>query len=163
MSTNGTSGLEFLVPVIPFEVIPVPASRLHDFWDFIAHGLSYVRAQIKPAWIEEDVYAAIHNNRAELFVFKKGERLVAFVIGYTVNDPWTGTLEYFIWISWSIELADRIPEDEPSKTRQMVIDFMIHRARMLKCKAVSVHSPRKGWERFGFFPHMIHFKMPLEE
>ncbi len=143
------------------EIIPILNTELQTFWPFVKKGLEQIKARWPVDWIPEDVFSTLRNNNAELVVAQRGERGIAYYIAYRQFRPWSNLPEYFIWILWSISMADRVPEDE--EAREKIVAFMKARARQLGCypQPIACQSPRKGLEKMGFKPYMITYRMPL--
>jgi hypothetical protein len=144
--------------IIPLDFIPVKWTQLHPIWDYMEAGLHDILKKYPNLdWRAEDIYSAIQGQRAEAFIMMRASKKLGFFVAYVFTEPYSQRQEYFIWACWDVPLAEREDADHCSLGREDVRRFMIQRAKSLKCKRVSTASPRKGFERFGFVPQVIHY------
>lgn len=68
--------------------------RLHDVWEWVRKGLEVTRRRSKSQWLPEDVYAAIKNGQASLFLIEdRGFIVLQEVAGASGK-------ELFVWVIW---------------------------------------------------------------
>lgn len=129
------------------QVLP---QNLHDVWEFCRVGVETVRKKVKPDFRQEDVYASIRFNNAQLYLVTRGTRTLGFFVVYTQRRPFSNRLEYVLWIGYAIPLRERQPDDNVSEAVQLSLDFMRNQARSLGALGPVMLSTRKGFERYGF-------------
>lgn len=116
----------------------IEPSEIRKSWAFVKPGLEHILRKSPEWWIPEDVYTALVENRANLWLWVENDRAVGFVVGYMHGDT------FIIWCAYGrltdVEQAFREIED-------MVKD---------KCKRITFESWRPGWDRaarkLGFSP-----------
>jgi hypothetical protein len=127
-------------------LIEVRADQLHQYWPRIVSGLVEIKAKRHPTWIPEDIYAALKNGSAVLFMLSE----TAFAVLQKTFDHDGPRL--FVWALYGPnELADR---------QQEIQQWLKQKARDIGAKAVRMQSPR-GWHGVGWTQREVIYELDL--
>jgi hypothetical protein len=109
---------------------------LHHVWPEVRKGLTQVRAKCVSDWIEEDIYAALRQGSALLYI-----DLPAFVV-VNVIPSYSGKKELFVWAAYGEGI-------DPGSEYNPEVDSI---AEGLECQHVTFFSSRRGWakNRLGY-------------
>lgn len=117
----------------------IPPEKLHSVWTQVREGLQKVQWKTQEEWIVEDVYAALRNGAASLYLAD------AFFVVVTFRDRYDGAREMHIWCGYG-----------PWQIENGAFDEITELAKELKCAFVTFLSPRRGWEENHFGYEMVH-------
>lgn len=123
-------------------ILPVAPEALHDTWPWVRDGLLEVIKRGKERWIPEDVYAALRNATAHLYLVQRNAEEMGFLVLQKLAGLDGTTL--FVWAGWC----------EPRafiEARQEVLAALDDLARAVGAKRIRHHSTRDGWEWAGNF------------
>lgn len=124
----------------------IRADQLHDYWPVVVEGLAAIKAKRHPTWIPEDVYAALKNGQAVLYMLSES----AFCVLQKTFDHDGSRL--FVWAMYGPnELAER---------QQEIQDWLKQKARDIGAKAVRMQSPR-GWHGAGWTQREVIYELDL--
>ena len=70
------------------------------YWDFIAPGIWEIKNHSDPEWKPEDIYAALLNNVAELYIDIDEDPCESFIILQEKPNIFTPTKSFLIWIAY---------------------------------------------------------------
>lgn len=116
----------------------VEPQDIRNHWRFVKVGLEHILRKSPEYWIPEDVYVALVENRANLWLWKENNVAVGFIIGYLTGE------NFHIWCAYG-KLSDL--EKSFSDFEDIV---------RVQCKSITFESWRPGWDRvartLGFKP-----------
>ncbi len=118
-----------------------PITDLHKHWPWIRNGLLHCIDKTGERWLPEDVYLAIKAGTSFVFALET-HKDVGFVVLQQHNDPDGACL--FIWALWTEPGAARERE-------QAVYAALDEQRRKIGAKRLRMWSPRRAWEREGFW------------
>ena len=116
----------------------VEPTELRNTWRFVRPGLEHILRKSPEWWIPEDVYTALSENKANLWLWMEANQAKGFVVGYLHGDT------FIIWCAYGkpSDIEKAFQEIE-----EMVRD---------KCKRITFESWRQGWDKvarkLGFSP-----------
>jgi hypothetical protein len=117
----------------------VQPHELRQTWGFVKHGLETILIKSSEPWIPEDVYAAIANNKASLWLAIEQDKVIGFVVGYISGDS------FHIWCAYG----------DPKGNLKGWFKPLEDIARE-QCKRITFDSWRPAWGRvakeLGFKP-----------
>ena len=113
----------------------VPPHRLRDTWPDIRAAVEQVIAKTGERWLPEDVYCAIQDGKAVLYVGYEADE-PRFVFVNSPEDEW-GRKVLRIWLAASL-----------GGDLQAAIDWVRGHARAYGFDQVTFASPRKGWAKY---------------
>ncbi len=118
---------------------PVNPQELRQSWAFVRPGLEHILRKSPEQWIPEDVYAAVSNNRASLWLAIDNDMAVGFVVGYINGD------NFHVWCAWG-RLNGNL-----KRYFQELEDIA-----KTQCKRITFDTWRPGWNKvareLGFMP-----------
>lgn len=125
------------VSVAPLRLEFVAPEGLRAVWGLVRSGLEIVQLRTSADWLPEDVYTHLKGGTAQLFVAKRWNRPVGFVVLTITLNPFSGNRTALIWICYTAE--------------EGVVDELLPTVEKL-CKEagavrISFQSPRRGWQR----------------
>lgn len=123
----------------------VPPQELHSAWPRIKKGVEEL-AGMAGNWWPEDVYSSLKSSESQLYVCEPG-----FVVITPKRDGYTNEVSLHVWLAWA-EAHGASVECIPQ------IETM---ARNLGAGKITLHSPRRGFEKTGWNPVMIHYERKL--
>jgi hypothetical protein len=116
----------------------VEPHNVRQTWWFVRQGLEHILRKSPEWWIPEDVYTALVENKANLWLWIENDRTVGFVVGYVNGES------FHIWCAYGILT------DVGESFRQL--EDMVKG----QCKRITFESWRSGWDRvarkLGFNP-----------
>lgn len=116
----------------------VPPAEVRNSWAFVKQGLEHILRKSPEWWMPEDVYVALVENRANLWLWIENDQAVGFVVGYVSGE------NFHIWCAYGI-LTD--VGESFRQLEEMVKD---------QCKRITFESWRPGWNKvapkLGFIP-----------
>lgn len=145
-------------------ITPIQPQNLHDHWSFAHQGIETVMRKLgrdKIDFLVEDVFAALRNGGATLYLVTRGSRVLGYWIAYVQIRPFSGKKELFLWIAYSIPLRDRLPDDNVPEAVVLSMDYMKQQARALGCDSIVHLSSRRGFQLFGFEPTVTSWRLWL--
>lgn len=116
----------------------VEPQDIRNHWWFVRQGLEHILRKSPEWWIPEDVYSALVENRANLWLWIENDHAVGFVVGYISGE------NFHIWCAYGVltSVSNSFRELE-----NMVKD---------KCTRITFESWRPGWDKvarkLGFSP-----------
>ena len=116
----------------------VEPQDIRNHWWFVKGGLEHILRKTPEPWIPEDVYVALVENRANLWLWKENDIAVGFIIGYVAGE------NFHIWCAYG-NLSDI--EKSFSDFEDIV---------RTQCRRITFESWRPGWtkvaKKLGFNP-----------
>lgn len=127
------------IPVI--DVITVPPHQLHDWWDSVKPDLDECRVHDKEnVWLE-DIYAAIRNNQAGLYVGTVDGKYAGMMVVTDHFDQWDPSSRWLhVWYCnthGNLELL------------RAGLDFLEGVGRQVGAHMITFRGDREGFERWG--------------
>lgn len=116
----------------------IEPTEVRNSWGFVRKGLEHILRKSPEWWIPEDVYNALVENRANLWLWLENNQVVGFVVGYVHGDT------FIIWCAYGrlTNLEQAFAEIEALAKQQ--------------CTRITFESWRPGWDRvarkLGFSP-----------
>ena len=104
------------------------------YWDFIAPGLREIEKEAKPEWRPEDIYGALVNNIAELYVDIEQEPCESFIILQEKLSMFQPTKSLLIWVAY----------DKRGEAADKYMDYIEDMARERGCNKIEFWTPFKG-------------------
>jgi hypothetical protein len=118
----------------------IPPDNVRQTWPYVRQGLETVLQKSPEQWIPEDVYASLMAGKSVLWLLKRDEYCVGFLVGYAKED------EFHIWCAYGMAGG------ELDKWFAILTDI----ARKGGAKRITFDSWRPGWNRvakkLGFKP-----------
>ena len=120
--------------------------HIQRWWPLVRAGLVTIVEKTKPDWIPEDVYRALRNQTAALWLGYFGTMYVGFAVVNEQQNPFNGDRTLMVWCTYM-----RVSGYLDSFLRKVLSD-----AQESGFDVVTFQSPRRGWLRrlfsFGFKP-----------
>jgi hypothetical protein len=117
----------------------VEPHELRQTWGFVRNGLETILSKSPEPWIPEDVYVALMNNRANLWLAIENDKAIGFVVGYINQD------NFHVWCAWG---------DVSGNLKQWFSE--LEDIARTQCTRITFDSWRPGWNRvakeLGFKP-----------
>jgi hypothetical protein len=117
----------------------VEPHELRQTWGFVRNGLETILSKSPEPWIPEDVYVALMNNRANLWLAIENDKAIGFVVGYINQD------NFHVWCAWG---------DLSGNLKQWFSE--LEDIARTQCTRITFDSWRPGWNRvakeLGFKP-----------
>jgi len=124
----------------------VHPDELHAVWPLIKDGLEKVKARCHEVWIAEDVYASIKTGASTLHLKDDG-----FLVLTPTRQAHTGKPVLHVWIAYSAG-----SNQEEGET------YLDRIAKQYGFQLITMKSPRRGWERRGWFPACIEYQREVK-
>lgn len=124
----------------------IAAAQLHDYWPKIFPGLIDIKSRCSPTWLPEDIYAALRNGQAVLYMLSES----AFCVLQPLMDHDGKRL--FVWVMYG--------PNELEARQQEIQQWLKQKARDIGAKAVRMHSPR-GWHAVGWTQREVIYELSL--
>lgn len=105
---------------------------LHSCWAWVRKGLEEVIEHSRDNWIPEDVYTAVRNASAYLYIADNEGGFCVF----TLLPGYSGALELHVWCAHG--------SGGDLEAESACLDEV---ARSLGCQSITFFSPRNGWRR----------------
>jgi len=115
----------------------IDPQRLHEVWPEVKAGLEATKAKLDPAWIVEDIYAAIRAGAATLVMSDEAK---GFAVLQKQARPYGWCV--LVWVLYAPGELDRI--------RGSLYGPLEVLAREAGAQKLEMHG-RRGWERDGFW------------
>lgn len=148
-------------------VKPEDAAILRNAWTFVlGHdgskptGLCRLIDKVKPDFNAFDVYAAIKQGWAQLYIVSRGAHVVGWFCGYVQKRPFSGQAEWFLWCAYTIPLRERLPDDDVPDAVRQSIAFMHELRKQAGGDRIVMLSTRRGFERWGFVKSFTTWYLP---
>ncbi len=104
------------------------------YWDFIAPGLREIKEEANPEWRPEDIYGALVNNIAELYVDIEQEPCESFIILQEKPSVFQPTKSLLIWVAY----------DKRGEAADKYMDYIEDMARERGCNRKRSFLPRSA-------------------
>jgi hypothetical protein len=104
------------------------------YWDSIAAGLREIENQAKPEWRPEDIYTAIVNGIAELYVDVEQDPCESFIILQEKPSIFKPTKSLLIWVAY----------DKRGNAASKYMDYIEDMARERNCNKIEFWTPWSG-------------------
>ncbi|MGI9269675.1 MAG: hypothetical protein ACR2PE_04015 [Porticoccus sp.] len=75
---------------------------VRQYWDYISSGLNKIKEESNPDWRVEDIYAAVLNNSAELYVDLEESKCGSFIILQEKPNPFNLNTSLLVWIAYDV-------------------------------------------------------------
>lgn len=114
---------------------------LRQLWPELSEQLHTMKRRCAEPWFVEDVWVALINQQATLYIGKKDGETVGFLVSEIVWDAFAVAPVLNIWIAVGYDLLATHGEQVINAMRKVATDAGASCVRMM--------SPRRGWERSG--------------
>lgn len=114
----------------------VPREATRAVWDWVRPRLEHVLKRTGEPWLPEDIYLALKNGIAGLYVVVNGNRLFGFFVAEVVTDL-DASRHFSIWIAYG-DMKPIVKEAVPMAEKI---------GSSFGCKTLRFRSPRRGWEK----------------
>jgi len=104
------------------------------YWDYIQAGLREIEKEAKPDWRPEDIYTALVNNIAELYVDLEQEPCESFIILQEKPNMFKPTKSLLIWVAY----------DKRGEAANKYMDYIENMAEERGCNKVEFWTPHVG-------------------
>jgi|TARA_Y100000114_G_scaffold120536_1_gene115507 hypothetical protein len=101
------------------------------YWDSIEPGLREIRKQAKPEWRPEDIYSALLNGIAELYVDIEQSPCESFIIMQERPNAFQPCKSLLIWVAY----------DKRGKAADQYMDYIEQMAREKGCNKIEFWTP----------------------
>lgn len=115
----------------------IPVDEIRYAYERIESDQHVIRNKSYSDWIPADIYLALRNKNATLYMFYETDKYVGFVICSLISDP-GGEPTLFIWASY------QKPE---YNYREVGFTFLDKLALEKNVKTLEFHTSRPGWAR----------------
>ena len=102
-------------------------------WDLIKPGLQEIKNQADPDWRPEDIYAAVLNGVAELYIDVEQDPCESFIILQEKPNIFNASKSLLIWIAY----------DKRGKAAEKYMDYIEEMAKNKGCNKIEFWTP---WE-----------------
>ena len=109
---------------------------VRDFWDLIAPGVWEIKNESEPDWRPEDIYTALINNVAELYVSKEENPCKRFIILQEKLSIFNNTKSLLIWLAY----------DKRGNAADKYMNYIENMAKQRGCNKVEFWTP---WENLA--------------
>lgn len=113
-------------------------AELRKDWPWVRPLLDEVRRKRGSEWWPEDVYAAVTNGKAAMFVSDEPEGVICC---YPDKEAWTQEMTLFIWLVYCVNGMERLQDEANALLNQM--------AKNIGAKKI-VMDGRLGWQKRGW-------------
>lgn len=122
----------------------IPVQDVKTAYQLIEYDLKRIKRKSYSDWIPADVYVALLNKQATLFMFYDSDNYVGFIVTSIIHD--TNSKEtLFVWASY------QKPEYNYTEVGFKFLDKLAYNKNI---EAIEFHTSRPGWERvatkYGF-------------
>lgn len=140
------------------EIVQIQPDELDRYWfDIERHLIAFCRDH-KVDWKPMHVYVGVYSGATKLFLAKDDEKIRAFCAGIVQQIVPTSKAEFFIWILARMDGEGMITE--PAYVKQ-AIDFLTAYAKGLGLSRITMLSPYKAFERWGFKPIQTVYQLEI--
>jgi len=115
----------------------IPASEVGYAYTTIEPDLQVIRNKSYSDWIPADIYLALRNSSATLYMFYKKDAYIGFVVCSIISDP-SGEPTLFVWATY------QKPEYNYVKAG---FDFLDKLALEKNVRTIEFHTSRPGWAK----------------
>jgi hypothetical protein len=112
---------------------------LRKDWPWVRPLLEKVIAKTREPWWPEDVYAAVTNGKAAMWVCDEPEGVL---VAYQDVESWSGDKLLHVWVCYCVGGMESMGEQA-----YRVLDEAKQR---VGAKAIVMDSPRPGWQKAGW-------------
>ena len=117
------------------------------YWDLIEPGLREIKKQAKPDWRPEDIYSALLNGIAELYVDIEQNPCESFIILQEKPNVFQPFKSLLIWVAY----------DKRGKAADHYMDYLEQMARDKGCSKIEFWTP---WQSLADALTMKGYKIP---
>tara|TARA_E500000178_G_scaffold51041_1_gene46594 strand:- start:198 stop:641 length:444 start_codon:yes stop_codon:yes gene_type:complete len=117
----------------------IPLEDIRAAYTNIESDLYEVTNKSHADWIPADVYSALRNGSADLYVVYKDEEYAGFLVTTLLTD-FGGEKTLFIWVGYSVPKYNIISEG---------FEFVERLSENLNIVGIEFHSSRLGWIKTG--------------
>ena len=104
------------------------------YWDSIEDGLREIKKEANPEWRPEDIYTAIVNGVAELYIDIEQSPCESFIILQEKPSMFSPTKSLLIWVAY----------DKRGDANEIYMDYIEEMARQRGCSKVELWTPWEG-------------------
>tara|TARA_R100001377_G_scaffold80746_1_gene59846 strand:+ start:762 stop:1205 length:444 start_codon:yes stop_codon:yes gene_type:complete len=115
----------------------IPIDEVRYAYERIEPDLQIIRKKSYSDWIPADVYLALRNSSATLYMFYKKDEYIGFVVCSLIADP-SGEPTLFVWATY------QKPEYNYVKAG---FDFLDKLALEKNVQTIEFHTSRPGWAK----------------
>lgn len=106
------------------ELYELKPEELHQYWAFLARGMTAIKRKLKPNWIPEDMYAALRSAAVSCVIARRNERLLGFLIYSKQIRPFNFAPELFVWVAWNLPVREWLPDDNMQSAILAVLQYI---------------------------------------
>ena len=115
----------------------IPVDEIRYAYETIESDLHVIRKKSYSDWIPADIYLALRNSNATLYMFYKEDIYIGFIICSMIADP-GGEPTLFVWATY------QKPEYNYNKVGFTFLDNL---ALEKNVKVIEFHTSRPGWAK----------------
>jgi hypothetical protein len=104
------------------------------FWDCIQPGLREIEKESQPDWRPEDIYTALVNNIAELYVDVEQDPCESFIILQEKPNMFKPTKSLLIWVAY----------DKRGSAADNYMEYIENMAEARGCNKIELWTPHAG-------------------
>ena len=104
------------------------------FWDCIEPGLREIKKESHPDWRPEDIYTALVNNIAELYVDIEQDPCDSFIILQEKPNMFKPTKSLLIWVAY----------DKRGSAADKYMEYIENMAEARGCNKIELWTPHAG-------------------
>ncbi|MDB9705180.1 hypothetical protein OAA77_00760 [Gammaproteobacteria bacterium] len=75
---------------------------IRDFWDVVSSGLHKIKEESNPDWRPEDIYSAVVNDFAELYIDQNEAYCGSFIVLQEKPNPFNSSISLLVWIAYDV-------------------------------------------------------------
>ena len=145
---------------IPLTINPVKPAELHKYWGFLERGLKDICRRIKPDWLPPDVYGAIRAEVAAAAIICQGSHRLGFVIHHRQEQPWSHTVDLFIWAAWRRPPRECLPSHNIAQAWEETVKYLRQVQNAIGARHIVMITSRKGFYRkYGYKQRFITYEV----
>ena len=107
---------------------------IRTYWDSVEPGLREIKKEANPDWRPEDIYTAIVNGVAELYIDIEQDPCESFIILQEKPSMFSPTKSLLIWVAY----------DKRGDANEMYMEYIEEMARSRGCDKVELWTPWRG-------------------
>lgn len=107
---------------------------IRTYWDSVEPGLREIKKEANPDWRPEDIYTAIVNGIAELYIDIEQDPCESFIILQEKPSMFSPTKSLLIWVAY----------DKRGDANEMYMEYIEEMARSRGCDKVELWTPWRG-------------------
>lgn len=119
--------------------MPIRSVELRKDWPWVKPLIEAVIAKTDEKWWPEDIYAAVKNQTAAMFVSDDPEGVL---VAYQGQEAWTGDTVLHIWVCHCKQGMEMLWDEGWQMVEKM--------KERIGAKYVVMDSPRPGWQKLGW-------------